>query len=103
MKKVTFAKTQQPSPLPSPSCAHRPSEQHDELCAPIKPECVDDEDKESQSVADTHEVYFFCYFQVERIDDVSKVLFPVAYLVFNVFYWLYFFNNKHHVEGGDHH
>lgn len=57
-------------------------------------EMLDDEDKESQSLANTHEVYFMCHFRIAVIDEFARVLFPLAYIAFNIVYWLFFFNNK---------
>ena len=53
----------------------------------------DDEDRESQGLANTNYVFFIKYIRVAFIDEVARLVFPLAYLIFNIGYWWYFFIN----------
>ena len=57
-----------------------------------EPQFEDDEDKESEGLADTHHVFFITgYIREKLIDETSRTIFAVSYGFFNVSYWIAFY------------
>ena len=51
----------------------------------------DDEDRESQGLANTHHAFVFSYrLRIAVIDEIARVVFPCAYVIFNIGYWFFF-------------
>ena len=52
------------------------------------------EDVDHSAALQSHTGKFLCEFRVDVIDEYSRMIFPLAFIVFNIVYWLLFYSKK---------